>query len=132
MKKTPPVLPVGVFFVLLQSYMNGYTPDIPAIERPRLWRLALQLEPGLLSAVIWSTVEDSTLVHFSLQLDPTLPQAKALEEAVYAAPVLLSDFGSVDVVVRTNAYMPVPQGLDEETGESLVDYCCLRVTTTMP
>ena len=97
------------------------------IEHPRLWRLALQLDKDALQAVVWSTVEDSTLVHFSLQLDPTLPQAKALEEAVYAAPVLLSDFGSVDVVVRTNAYMPVPQGLDEETGESLVDYSCLRV-----
>ena len=90
-----------------------------SIEQPRLWRLALQLDKDALQAVVWSTVEEATLVHFSLPLDPTLPQAKALEEAVYAAPVLLSDFGSVDVVVRTNAYMPVPQGLDEDTGEEI-------------
>lgn len=96
-----------------------------SIEQPRLWRLALQLDKDALQAVVWSTVEDSTLVHFSLPLDPTLPKAKALEEAVYAAPVLLSDFGSVDVVVRTNAYMPVPQGLDEDTGEALMEYACL-------
>lgn len=97
-----------------------------SIEQPRLWRLALQLDKDALQAVVWSTVEEATLVHFSLPLDPTLPQAKALEEAVYAAPVLLSDFGSVDVVVRTNAYMPVPQGLDEETGEAVMEYACLR------
>ena len=96
-----------------------------SIEQPRLWRLALQLDNDALQAVVWSTVEDSTLVHFSLPLDPTLPQVKALEEAVYAAPVLLSDFGSVDVVVRTNAYMPVPQGLDEDTGVALMEYACL-------
>lgn len=96
-----------------------------SIEQPRLWRLALQLDKDALQAVVWSTVEDATLVHFSIPLDPTLPQAKALEEAVYAAPVLLSDFGSVDVVVRTNAYMLVPQGLDEETGEALMEYGCL-------
>lgn len=125
MKKSPPVLPVGDFFVLLQSDMNGYTPDIPTIERPRLWRLALQLEPGLLSAVIWSTVEDSTLTHFTLPLDPTLPGHKSLEEAVYAAPVLLSDFGRVDVVVRTPHYVTAPAALGDESAASILDYLCL-------
>lgn len=105
--------------------MNGSSPEIPTIERPRLWRLALQLEPGLLSAVVWSTVEDSTLRHFTLPLDPTVPSHKSLEEAVYASPVLLSDFGRVDIAVRTPHYVVSPQGLGEELGADILDYMCL-------
>ncbi|MDE6612110.1 MAG: DUF3822 family protein [Muribaculaceae bacterium] len=105
--------------------MNGTSPDTHPIERPRLWRLALQLEPGLLSAVIWSTVEDSTLRHFTLPLDPTLAGHKSLEEAVYAAPVLLSDFGRVDIAVRTPHYLTAPHGLGDDTAGKLLDYMCL-------
>ncbi|MCM1068260.1 MAG: DUF3822 family protein [Muribaculaceae bacterium] len=105
--------------------MSSTLPDHNTIERPRLWRLALQLERELLRAVVWSTVEDSTLLQFSLPLDPTLPGHKALEEAVYAAPVLLSDFGRVDVVVRQAHYMAVPHGLDSELQSRLCNYACL-------
>lgn len=105
--------------------MNGGIPEISNIEQPRLWRLALQLEPELLRAVMWSTVEDSTLVQFSLPLDPGASGHKALEEAVYAAPVLLSDFGRVDVVVRGNRYLVAPTVLGSDLGAEALAYCCL-------
>ncbi len=97
----------------------------PNIERPRLCRLALQVEAGALRAVVWSTVEDSSLRNFSLPLDPTLAPAKALEEAVYAAPVLLSDFAGVDIVMRTGAYTLVPADTDADTALAVADYCRL-------
>ncbi len=105
--------------------MNGVQPDIGTIARPQLWRLALQLERGLLRAIVWSTVEDSTMLQFSMPLDPTQPGHKALEEAVYAAPALLSDFGRVDIVVRTASYMAVPDVLDEDMRRRIADYTCL-------
>lgn len=104
--------------------------DISSIERPRLWRLALQIDTDAIRAVVWSTVEESSLLHFSLPLDPARDRRKAIEEAVYAAPVLLSDFGSVDVVVRTRAYSVVPEGLDDDMHERLAEY--LRLSADSP
>lgn len=105
--------------------METNIPETGTIEKPALWRLALQIDSDALRAVVWSTVEESTLVHFSVPLNPTLPLVKALEEAVYATPVLLSDFGRVDVVVRTGEFLTVPAGLDEDLCESLLEYCQL-------
>lgn len=103
--------------------METNSPEIGTIERPSLWRLALQVDRDALRAVLWSTVEESTLVHFSVPLNPTFPQAKALEEAVYATPVLLSDFGRIDVVVRTDRFLPAPTGLDEDLRKKMLEYC---------
>ena len=114
---------------LCRTIMNSAHPDTDAIERPRLWRLALQLDTDALRAGVWSTVEDSSLLHFTLPLDPTLPASKALEEAVYAAPVLLSDFGGIDVVVRTHSFMPAPQGLDDDLRRRLLEYACMADDT---
>lgn len=88
---------------------------VEAIENPRLWRLALMLDAGeALRAVASSTVDDSTLIQFSIPLDPTVDPLKALEEAVYSTPALLLDFSKVDVLVRTDAYTPLPSELPEE------------------
>ena len=72
------------------------------------------------------------MVTFSLPLDPTLPGHKALEEAVYAAPVLLSDFAGVDVLVRTNAYTVLPAGYSDDAFRTAADYCRLTVSDDAP
>lgn len=87
--------------------------------------MAMQLERGLLRAVMWSTVADGTLTQFSLPLDPALSGHKALEEAVYAAPVLLADFASVQIVVRASHFMIVPEGLDADLCLQGADYALL-------
>ena len=104
----------------------------PAIENPRLYRLALQVDTDALRAVVWSTVEDSTMLTFSIPLDPTLSGHKALEEAIYAAPVLLSDFAGVDIVIHTQAYMVVSADLDEDTLRIAADYCRLTLSDDAP
>ena len=86
-----------------------------AIENPLVWRLTLMVDGcEALRAVVSSTVEDSSLMHFTLPLDPTVPLLRSLEEAIYATPVLLSDFGKVEVLIRTDAYTLVPSALDAE------------------
>lgn len=83
----------------------------PTIDNPRLWRLALEVSPGMLHAVMTSTVADASLIYRRLPLDASLPLHRALEEVVYANPELLSDFGRIDMLVDTDAYTVVPEGL---------------------
>ena len=85
----------------------------PVVDQPRLWRLILQIDTDAIRAVAYSTVEDSSMLQFSVALDQSGDQSlKSLEEAVYANPFLLSDFGKVDVVVRTPAFFISPAAID--------------------
>lgn len=94
--------------------MNSETKPQNIIERPRYWRLAVETGGDMLRALARSTVDDSALLNFALPLDPLAANpTAALEEAVYSVPALLSDFGRVDVVVRTGAFTVVPDVLDE-------------------
>lgn len=103
------------------------TPQNITIDNQRQWRMALQIEDASLRVVMWSTVEDSSLLHFALPLNPTLPLHKAIEEAVYATPVLLSDFLKVDVIVRTQSYMPLPSPVEADIARDIASYSCLSV-----
>jgi len=86
--------------------------ETPAIDNPRLWRLALELSPGVLHAVITSTVADSSLIYRRLPLDTSLPLHKALEEIVYATPELLADYGKIDILIDNDCYTLVPADAD--------------------
>ena len=87
-----------------------------AKERPRLWRLALMIDSEALSAVIYSTVEDSSLRHIRIALDQSATnKEKALEDAVYSHPFLLSDFGRVDCVVCTERFTLLPSEIASDT-----------------
>lgn len=83
--------------------------ETPDLDNPRLWRMALELSPGVLHAVITSTVADSSLVYRRLPLDNSLPLHKALEEIVYATPELLADYGKIDILVDNESYTLVPE-----------------------
>lgn len=96
-----------------------------SIDSPRLWRLALLLDGDSLRAVVWSTVREASMLQFSVPLNPTLPRLKALEDAIYATPVLLSDYLSVDIVVATKAYTILPPGSERELVRDVADYCAL-------
>ena len=83
----------------------------------------MQVGADALRAVLWSTAEDSTLFNINLPLDPTRPFLKALEEAVYATPMLLGDYAGVDVVVRTDAFITLPDEVDEANTRRAAEYC---------
>lgn len=111
----------------------GVTTDMilpaDAAERPRLWRLALMLDENMLDAVIYSTVEDSSLRHLRIELPQTAPSLeKALEEAVYSHPFLLADYGRVDFMVRTERFTLVPAEVASDA-DALEAACTLAALT---
>ena len=89
------------------------------ISHPRLWRLAMLVdgEEGRLDIVARSMVDDGGFVCISADAGRAGSEAemcKRIEEAVYSRPFLLGDFGKVDIVVHSRAFMPVAEGLDAE------------------
>lgn len=93
--------------------MNRQEGDNDHRVQARHNRLGLQLEPGQLRVVICPLDGDSTLHQFSIPLDPTADTSKALEDAIYATPMLLGDYDSISVTVATDNFTPVPTGLAE-------------------
>lgn len=90
------------------------------IERPHLWRLTLLLDSRTLYAVARSTVSDTDCVAASIPLaDDT---AAALEDAVYSVPGLIEDYGRVDVMVRGNAFVALPAGVDGATSDEVAAF----------
>lgn len=99
---------------------------LPEIENPRVWRLLLLLEEGGLRVVAVSTVDDSSVIVCGIPFDPSAgDMLAALEEAVYAAPFLLSDFDKVDVLVSTSEYMVAPASLTTEALEAAAAYSAI-------
>lgn len=102
--------------------MNTGEGKIPEIENPRLWRLLIEITRHALNIVGMSTTDDGSLFRCSVPLvgspDGSL---RALEDAVYAVPAILADFGRVDFLVRTDNYIPVPTGLGEEGQKAAAD-----------
>ena len=83
------------------------------IKEPRLWRLCLRLDSRTLYVMLYNVVEDNSLIYHEIALDGAASSAlKALEEAVYENPALLSDFSRVDCVIDTTTYLTIPTPLD--------------------
>lgn len=98
----------------------------PEITNPTLWRLLLLIEHTSIRALALSTVDDVQTVAFTVPFDPTAPGLlQAVEEAVYAVPLLTADFASVDVLVDTSDYIVVPSSLGREAALEAAVYCCI-------
>lgn len=84
------------------------------IKEPRLWRLALRLDSRALHVMLYNVVEDNSLIYREILLDGAAPSMlRALEDAVYDNPALLSDFARIDCVVDTSVCLTVPTALDK-------------------
>lgn len=83
--------------------------DKDLIKEPRLWRLALRIDEKTLHVVLFCKVEDNSLIYRQIPLDQAGPSLqKAIEEAIYDNPLLLSDFAHIDCVVETTTFTIVP------------------------
>lgn len=83
------------------------------IAEPRLWRLAMKVQPSMLEVVLYSTIDDNSLIHRRIALDvSSTTLVKALEETVYENPLLLCDFSRIDCVIDTDRYVIVPAEID--------------------
>ena len=98
----------------------------PEITNPTLWRLLVLIDRTSLRAVALSTVDDVQTVSFNVPFDPTAASMlAAVEEAVYAVPMLTADFATVDVLVDTLDYVVAPGELGDEAAEAAATYCCI-------
>ena len=89
--------------------MERHKLDKDLIKEPRLWRLALRIDKTMLHIVLFCKVEDNSLIYHQIPLDQAAPsQQKAIEEAIYDNPLLLSDFAQIDCVVETSTFTIVP------------------------
>lgn len=79
------------------------------ISEPRLWRLAIGLGATSMEVVLTCSVQDNSLIWRTIPLDMSGgSRLRAIEDAVYDNPLLLSDFGRVDVVLDTPDMTVVP------------------------
>lgn len=92
------------------------------IARPDMWRLSIEICDDALEVVARPVVGDGEMLSARVALDTSAKSpAAAIEEAVYANPLLLAPFRKVDVVIRTSAFVLVPPevGADDEAVEAL-------------
>ena len=79
--------------------------DKDLIKDPRLWRLALRIDEKKMHVVLFCSVEDNSLIYREIPLDTAAQSTqKAIEEAIYENPLLLSDFARIDCIIETDIY----------------------------
>lgn len=91
------------------------------IEAPEMWRLSVEAHQGSVDVVMYSPVEENSLIHECLPLDSALSPLAAFEELVYENPLLLSDFRKVDIIIDTPRYTFLPSdcATDEVCGQAV-------------
>ena len=91
--------------------------DNHVLDTPHLWRMGLCVSDSddfrTLDAVVFSTVGAAPLSRLAIPMDTAGQDSlSALEEAVYANPILLNDFGRTDILVRATRFVIVPDDPD--------------------
>ena len=91
------------------------------ISEPRLWRLAIGLGAAAMDVAVTCTVQDNSLIWRTIPLDMSGgSRLRAIEDAIYDNPLLLSDFGRVDVVADTPDMTVVPAAIESADCRSAV------------
>lgn len=86
--------------------------DKDYIQQSELWRLALQTSDNRLDIALYPPVESEKLITRTIMLDPAnSDRLKALEECVYANPLLLNDFKRIDCVIDSDCFMAIPTAI---------------------
>lgn len=96
--------------------------DKDLIPQPELWRLALLISPHCLEVALYPPVESEEAIFRSFTLDPDATSPlKALEDTIYDNPLLLSDFKSIDGFIDTDSMLLVPDDVDEDDFETILE-----------
>ncbi len=93
--------------------------DKDLIAQPALWRLVLFLQYDRLDVMLLPPVESEDVVFASLPLVGDTP-VKALEDVIYANPLLLNDFKSVECLFETPDAMPVPPEVSPDDYDTIL------------
>lgn len=94
----------------MTSESQNTTPLQPElVAAPQHWRLALCVSDDTLQVAATSEVEDNSLIWCTIGLDKSASSPlRALETAIYDNPLLLADFGRVDILVDTPRLLLIP------------------------
>ncbi len=88
--------------------------DKDLIKDTHLWRLALRIDENKMHVVLFCSIEDNSLIYREIPLDSAAQShQKAIEEAIYDNPLLLSDFQRVDCVIETDKFTVIPSEIDD-------------------
>ncbi len=91
------------------------------VRRPDLWQLLLRVSSDTLDVLLYSPVENNTLIYRPIEFGHDERGAMAaMQEAVYDNPVLLNDFGKTTVIVETRAALPIPAGIESVDSRELL------------
>ena len=79
------------------------------IPQPELWRCAMEFGSDRLDVALFPPVATERLIHRTILLNPDAPShEKAVQEAIYANPLLLSDFARIDALIDNSEFAVVP------------------------
>lgn len=97
------------------------------IPQPELWRCILEICSDRIDAVLVPPVSSEHIIHSIITLNPDAPSAdKAIQEAIYENPLLLSDFKSIDALIDARSYTMAPrQFLDYTSTDEVLKTCCI-------
>lgn len=95
--------------------------DRDMIDTPQMWRLIMGIGHDSIDIAITCASIDNSLIHRHIPLDTEAPTpCRALEDAIYDNPLLLSDFGSIDIVVDTPHFALLPAGTSTGTADLIL------------
>lgn len=96
----------------MPSSAKNAEPLLPTlVAAPQHWRLGMCLSADSIQIAAISEVEDNSLIWREIALDPLASSPlRALETAIYDNPLLLADFGRVDILLDTPRLLLIPAG----------------------
>lgn len=78
-----------------------------------------------IDAVLVPPVTSEHIIHSIIAINPDAPSAdKAIQEAIYENPLLLSDFKRIDALIDTRSYTVTPHQLLDHTSSDTVMKAC--------
>ncbi|MBD5352265.1 MAG: DUF3822 family protein [Bacteroides sp.] len=94
------------------------TPDLAPADLTA-WQLTVKVTPGALSALILGPEgpDRAVIAHSQPLADETL---ESLENAIYDNPLMLSDFGRVNILIASSQRVIIPDSIPESMDEEIV------------
>ncbi len=103
--------------------LNSQPLQTGLVRAPQMSRMTLRVNDDSLDVAIVSKVEDNSLIYRHIPYTATATSAiRALEEAVYDNPLLLSDFGQIDILFDTPRFIVIPEErADDDRAEEMLE-----------
>lgn len=120
--------------------MDNQRLDRDMIDSPQQWRLTMGICHDAIDVAISCDSIDNSLIYRHIPLDSEAPAlCRAIEDAIYDNPLLLSDFGHIDIAIDTPRFALLPAEASTTTADRILgelfpdtDAPCTSAITPMP